>query len=206
MEEVRFPDRPPLEKIPLDEAVEREVHLREGNISLILESYDDIFSDFDPRPTPERALSDDFLSECRRAAHDRREKEIELRLMVPKVNRNLEEEAKIKHRLKAHFHKHLQEKGEEINSIKNEGWRWFSLGAICMIVGAYLYTSGETGGILGLTNANFFYHMLIMIFEPAGWFLVWEGMDQILLATKEHKHELLFYEKMAQSRVEFFGY
>ena len=51
--------------------MEREVSLREGNISLILDSYNDMFSDFDPRSFSERALSDDFLSECKRAARDK---------------------------------------------------------------------------------------------------------------------------------------
>ena len=36
---------------------------KEGNVSLVLESYNDIFSDFDPRNYSERALSDDFLIE-----------------------------------------------------------------------------------------------------------------------------------------------
>ena len=41
--------------------MEREVELREGNISLVLDSYDDLFSDFDPRDYSQKALSDDFL-------------------------------------------------------------------------------------------------------------------------------------------------
>ncbi|MBI2151367.1 hypothetical protein HYU21_01420, partial [Candidatus Woesearchaeota archaeon] len=42
-----------------EERIEFEV--REGNISLVLDSYDDIFSDFDPRDYSEKALSEDFL-------------------------------------------------------------------------------------------------------------------------------------------------
>ena len=44
---------------------EKNTALKEGNISLILDSYDDIFSDFDQRDFSERSLSDDFLIECR---------------------------------------------------------------------------------------------------------------------------------------------
>ena len=40
---------------------------REGNISIVLDSYDDLFSDFDPRPYRIRALSDDFLLECKKS-------------------------------------------------------------------------------------------------------------------------------------------
>lgn len=56
---------------------------RQGNISLILDSYDDIFSDFDPRPFSEKALSDDFLVECKRAARDKDRSVVELKLLVP---------------------------------------------------------------------------------------------------------------------------
>ena len=35
--------------------------LKKGEISLLLDSYTGIFSDFDPRPYAERTLSDDFL-------------------------------------------------------------------------------------------------------------------------------------------------
>jgi hypothetical protein len=45
--------------------------LREGNISLVIESYNALFSDFDPRTSSERGISDDFLSEVKRAARER---------------------------------------------------------------------------------------------------------------------------------------
>lgn len=42
-----------------------------AEISLVLDTYDDIFSDFDPRPYGERALSSDFLDEAKKAARDK---------------------------------------------------------------------------------------------------------------------------------------
>ena len=86
---------------------EKEVEIKEGNISLILESYNDIFSSFDPRPSSERALSDDFLIECKRSARDK-EGVFELRLLLPPHKRNTNEEAMIKKRLKDHFKKHFK--------------------------------------------------------------------------------------------------
>jgi len=68
-------------------------NLREGNISLILDSYDDIFSDFDPGDYSERALSDDFLSECKKAAVNKEER-LELRFLVPKTKRDYKEKIK----------------------------------------------------------------------------------------------------------------
>lgn len=87
--------------------------LMQKNISLILDSYDDIFSDFDPRPYSEKALSDDFLSECRKASRDKKDDEVELRLLVPAQKREINDETKIKRRLKDHFQKHFNEKSNE---------------------------------------------------------------------------------------------
>ncbi|NYT12918.1 MAG: hypothetical protein GKC01_00225, partial [Candidatus Methanofastidiosa archaeon] len=66
-----------------------KIILREKNISLILDSYDDLFSDFDPRPYSVRGLSDDFLIECRRAVRGIKTESpvLELRLLVPKNKR-----------------------------------------------------------------------------------------------------------------------
>ena len=84
------------------------VEFREGNISLILDSYDDIFSDFDPRSYSEKALSDDFLEECKKAAKDKEERP-ELRLLVQKNKRDYKDEIRIKKRLREHFQRHYKE-------------------------------------------------------------------------------------------------
>ena len=59
------------------------VDLREGNISLILDDYNDLFSDFDPRHYSERALSDDFLAESKRASRDKPAGSLEVKFLVP---------------------------------------------------------------------------------------------------------------------------
>src|SRR3989344_4468624 len=91
--------------------------LKKANISLILESYQDIFSDFDPRPFAEKSLSDDFLLECRRAAREKDDKSMEIILSLPRTKRNLNDEFKIKRRLKEHFHKHFIEKDKELTNM-----------------------------------------------------------------------------------------
>ena len=44
---------------------EKQKILEMSEISLILDTYDDMFSSFDPRPYSQRALSEDFLSEAK---------------------------------------------------------------------------------------------------------------------------------------------
>jgi hypothetical protein len=72
-------------------------------VSLWLDTYEDIFSDFDPHPYGRRALSEDFLAEARRAVRDRRDEVPELRLLVPTRIRSLEDETIIRKRLRDHF-------------------------------------------------------------------------------------------------------
>lgn len=169
---------------------------RERNISLILEGYNDIFSDFDPRSFSERALSDDFLLECKRAAIDKADHGIEIILSVPKTIRNSTDEAKIKQRMKEHFHKHYLKKEKEMKKIKKEGVVWVLIGAIFLSIILYGLVSFESV----LLNSFF------TILEVPSWFIMWEGMNKILLESRKDESEFRFYHKMANAHFLFKGY
>jgi len=166
--------------------------LREGNISLILDSYDDIFSDFDPRPFSEKALSDDFLNECRKASVDKPDQGIELRFLLPKSQRVLKQEVQIKKRLQNHFLKHFHVKEHELNSIRSEGIRWTVLGGCLTLLATLFYQKS------GLLNG-----FLVVLLEPGGWFILWNGLDKIFFKSKEEKPEFEFYRKMASAKISF---
>jgi len=180
----------------LIEELSEEEKMRQGNISLILDTYNDIFSDFDPRGYSERALSDDFLLECKRAARDKDpEIGIELRLLVPKSRRNLSDESRIKQRLKLHFHKHFKEKHNEIRSIKREGIAWVVIGLVFIFLATIIYT-----------YKGFLFNLLFVVLEPAGWFTLWSGLDKIFITARGKKPELDFYRKMANAKIIFISY
>ena len=171
-----------------------EVGLKEGNISLILDSYDDIFSDFDPRPYTQKALSDDFLSECKKASVDK-DKELELRFLVPKNKRKSNEEYEIRKRLRNHFQKHFKEKEKEIKSMEKIGLVWFFLGAIVMFASTFFY---EFPGLL--------FKFLFIVSQPAGWFFFWEGLGKIFIEAKKKKPDYDFYRKMSKAKIYFLDY
>lgn len=177
--------------------------LKEGNISLILDSYDDIFSDFDPRPFFDRGLSHDFLTECRNAVKDREEVGYELRLMIPKEKRNVEDEIQIKKRLNNHFQKHHVEKELEVSKIKTQGMRWFVLGAALLFLSGVLYT--YEGHFMEETDLlkSLGFNLILIIFEPAGWFFAWTGLDRYFFGAKEEETHLKFYKKMANAKIYF---
>lgn len=178
----------------LVEEVEKEEEMRQGNISLILEGYNDLFSDFDPRPTEQRALSDDFLLEIKRAARDK-ELGLELRLMMPKIKRNLTEEAKIKKRIKAHFNKYYKEKEKEIRKLRIEGGLLCFIGIALSIAATFIYS-----------NTSFLSTLALVILEPAGWFSIWNGLDKIFFEVRGKKPDINFYKKMANANVSFISY
>lgn len=169
-------------------------------ISLRIEHHDDIFSDFDIRPYSRRALSVDFIEEIKRASHDKNGGEIELILHLPEKERNEYHESVIRERLMAHFKKHHQMLAKEKAHVLKVGLSMSILGVICMIIASF--------AVFEDTTNNFGLSFLVVFLEPAAWFLLWEGMDQIIFNSKNINPNLNFYRKMVavQGHIHFASY
>jgi hypothetical protein len=161
------------------------------DILLGINSYEDIFSDFDPRPYSLKALSGDFLSECKKVSEDK--KQVNLKFLIPKKERNLKDEAKIKRRLKEHFKKHTRIKKKKIFDTRLFGFIWFVLGCIMMIMCAFFLNY----------KGPFWFNIVITIASPSGWFFLWEGLGKILIKAKEDIPDYVFNKKMANAEIIF---
>lgn len=170
---------------------------RHGNVSLVLDSYNDIFSGFDPRHFSERAISIDFLDECKRAVRERNEDELELRLSIPKNKRDEQNEMHIKRRIVNHFQKHFAEKERDEKKLKSRGYKFVIAGIFFMVSAA---------AVNHYLKESFLITLLTIIFEPAGWFTFWEGLNQLIFETEKKKPELNFYRKMANAHIYFTSY
>lgn len=163
-------------------------------ISLWLDSYDDIFSDFDPRLFSERNISDDFLDEIKKVSAENELSVNEIKLLLPAKNRNQDIELLIIKRLRAFFnatyHYHLIKKNNE----RKRGFIFIFIGIIMMTL-ASVISSNRTSNLL--------MNSLLMFVEPSGWFLVWSGMDFLIQISKKEKIELDFYEKILKSKIVF---
>ena len=169
--------------------------LQQSEISLLLDSYDDIFSDFDPRPYNQRALSQDFLAESQRAARDKASGQIQLKFMILGSRRDAVHEALIKKRLKEHFKKHLEEARVQVNHIIRQGVVFSVIGVVLMFAATLvLFRSPETTMLTSF---------LVIFLEPAGWFFFWEGLNLVIFESKKMRPNLKFYEKMAKSELSF---
>lgn len=171
---------------------------RLSQISLWLDSYDDIFSDFDPRPFAERALSDDFLQEAKKASYDKNDGNIRLQFLVPLHERKKKHEPTIQKRLRNHFKKHYTLLRNEHLKLLKMGYSFCMTGVILMLLTAYVFVHEEA--------LNFFVTFLAVIMEPGGWFLFWEGLNIIVFESKKQKPNLDFYEKMSRCYIEFQPY
>ncbi len=177
---------------------EKQKLLELSQISLWLDDYDDIFSDFDPRPYAQRALSDDFLSEARKASRDKTSGKIELRFLVPAAKCQQAHETTIKKRLREHFKKHHDRYVKDYHVVIRQGIQFAAAGVVIMFLTTFLLLkSGEK---------NILLNFLIVLLEPAGWFLFWEGLNLAIFQSKSKKPEVTFYEKMAACEVVFATY
>jgi len=173
---------------------EKKNLLRLSEISLILDTYDDIFSDFDPRPFSERTISDDFLLEARRASRDLPSGKIELKFLIPQKQRNIGSENLIRKRLRDYFIRHHQIMQEEMRKTLFRTALMAVLGVVFIMVSTYLR---------GLGSTSFSMRFLTTLLEPAGWFTTWTGLDEWYYTFTEKKKEHLFFEKMSRAEIIF---
>jgi len=171
---------------------ERKTLIDESEISLVLDTYDDIFSDFDPRTYDNRVLSFDFLMEAKRAAREK-VSGLELKFMMPAALCDKDKETLIIKRLHSHFHKHMQLLQKERSTKVRNGILIALLGfflTACAAVLSHYYNS---------LNAA----ILLVLLEPAGWFSIWNGLDMVFQGSKTTNEDYNFYQKMATAEIVF---
>ncbi len=172
--------------------------LNKTEISLVLDTYDDIFSDFDPRPYNERALSEDFLTAAKRAARGRREEGMDLHLLIPKAVRNTAHEELIKQRLREYFKKHYRLLRKEYAGYRRHAMMLVLAGVIIGIVDAVVLSTINQAGILA--------DLVGIILTPASWYSVWTGFDHLVVRPREDAAEEAFYRKLRETQISFTPY
>ena len=176
---------------------EKEKLLKLSEISLWIDTYDDIFSDFDPRPYNQRAISDDFLNELMKATRSKTSGKTEIRFLVPTRIRSTHQEVIIKKRLQEYFHHRMNMVKQERKEIMIHG-AWFTGIGIAVMLLATIILAHENDSLL----FNFF----IVLLEPAGWFLFWNGMDTLIYRVKTKTPDHDFNKNMAKAEITFMSY
>jgi hypothetical protein len=181
------------------EGDEKQKLLQMSEISIQLDTYEDIFSDFDPRPFSQRAISDDLLLVMKKAAQVKASGNIEVKFLIPKKMANSEHETLIKRRFKEYFKKHHELKHKEVSKAQRKAGAFIISGAIISMLTTYLIATGTS--LTGIWH--FFLTLLIVLCEPAGWFFIWDGLSRFVSIKEENSSELNFYDKMLKAEYEF---
>ncbi len=176
----------------------RQKLLQISEISLWLYSYEDIFSDFDPRPYSQRALSEDFLNESKKITKEKSFSQLELKFAIPGKLRDYEKEKLIKKRLKDHFKRHLEQSKKEFRKTVSFGLSFSFLGIILMFLATFMFFK--------FYKSTLWTSFLITFLEPAGWFFFWEGLNVAIFEARKVKENVEFNEKMSKAEISFTSY
>jgi hypothetical protein len=162
-----------------------------ADISLWLDSYDDIFSDFDSRNYIKRRVSEDFIDELKAALKYRTEHLDALVLLLPPDIRKADSEKDIVAGLKDQF-RHRN----EIFVAKHR--KIFRKGILMSLGGLALMTISSLMTVKGYPAVAL--HITI---DPGSWFMLWTGLDALLYDYRTAIKDSKFYALLEQLKIHF---
>ncbi len=166
-------------------------------ITLALDTYDDIFSDFDPRPYSQRELSEDFLKEIQRRYMEDKRGRFELHFTIPSSERDTKEEALIKKRLREHFMFMLKREEENILNTKMRGYAYIIIGAIVLLANVYAFFEFHESSLI--------YQIISVLLVPAGWYGMFTGIGKVIDEPFLSVEKKAVYEKFEKANYIFFS-
>lgn len=165
-------------------------------IHMGLDSYDDIFSDFDPSPYQERLLSEDFILEAKRRYAETKKGGLELRFSLPGKLRSQKTESLIKRRLKQYFQMKVKDSEDEIRRSRARGAIYFAAGFVVLLTVAFV------PGVEALKGAAHFIEILLV---PIGWFGMFDGVELLIESPRKFEKEINFNRKLSEANYTFFS-
>lgn len=167
-------------------------------ISIWLDKYDDLFSEFDSSSFKARTLSDNFLTEVRKLVHEAQDaKNIELKFNLMQDEPNVETEALIIKNMHDYFASKAKAAKDEMTSTLRKGGL-LSLAGFALIT--FLILVGHTwSNFILLKGAE-------MMLDPFGWFLVWNGLDMVFVQSKKEQPTVDFNLKMTSAKLTFMAF
>ncbi|MBI5873817.1 MAG: hypothetical protein HZB36_06725 [Candidatus Omnitrophica bacterium] len=173
-----------------------EDHIRDiQEISIAIDSWDDIFSDFDPSPLESRILSEDFLAELKKRYRETQRGNFIVTIYAPLFLKDDTSERLVIKRLKQYFKfRHLSVQ-KEINDAIAKG----TIFVICGIVFLGFLTLGTYFKIFDTLTLE----LIGIILLPLGWFGIWEGFSRIIEPAPLLKLDVELFGKFAKAQYKF---
>ena len=164
-------------------------------ISIAIDTWDDIFSDFDPRPLSIRALSEDFIAELKKRYRETRKGAFLVTIYAPVSLKNAESEKAVTQRLKKHFKHRAMQRQKELNRIRRRGFIFVIMG-VCFLGFLTIITYFQLYRELTI-------EILGIIFMPLGWFGIWEGFSKIIDTSPMFIQEEILFNKLSKANYQF---
>lgn len=163
-------------------------------LSLWLDHYNDIYSNFDSRNYAKRRISEDFLYELKNILKQREEKESMLVFYLPEKRRSPVDESMISGSLRQYFKKQFQLQQAHCRKKLKRGLLFLFTGMLII-----------TGNILAIyyIRNSFFPTALRLLLEPAGWFFLWTSLEFLFGDYRELMNERSFYKELSEIKIEF---
>jgi len=174
-------------------AEQRVQDLRE--IGVVIDTWDDIFSDFDPRPLGERTVSGDFTDELKKRYKETQAGNFIITIYAPISLREEESERMVTNRLRKHFRYKFLQKKKVITTIHIRGIIFVVVG-ICSLGFLTLATYFKFMGELALQISS-------IVFMPLGWFGIWEGLSKLIDTSPVVIRDSKLFEKLQKATYHF---
>ncbi|MBN3037884.1 MAG: hypothetical protein JW869_00540 [Candidatus Omnitrophica bacterium] len=164
-------------------------------IAIVIDSWDDVFSDFDPRPLSERTVSGDFAEELKKRYRETRAGDFVITIYAPIALKDESSEQMVAEHLRKHFHYLSLQKQKAIKRIRMRG-------AIFVCVGI--------SSLSFLTLATYFKFLSTIAIEiaaivlmPLGWFGFWEGLSKLVDTSPAFLQDEIFFDKLSKTTYQF---
>ncbi len=157
-----------------------------AELNLWLDSYNDIYSDFDSRHYLKRRISDDFLYELRTEMKYKEHHAGDMVLLLPLERRDEPSEKIIADSLTDFFSSQFRFQQDKCRKKLNKGNLLLVAGVIIMLINSWVsYSSRESFPITGIK----------VLLEPAGWFLLWAALDFLFYDFAELEKRTKFLQR-----------
>ncbi|OHD18992.1 MAG: hypothetical protein A2087_03140 [Spirochaetes bacterium GWD1_61_31] len=159
-------------------------------VEIALDSYDDLFSDFDIRNYRDRQFSVDFLDELKiRTRKGSSGHGLDIVLLLPQPERKAEFEALIAARLARFIAERRKRNQDKLKKAFIQSAIYIAIGIAIMLI-ANLF-SGQVTRLV----SDF---MLI-----PSWFFIWNGLERFILHRQEFRAKLRYYGLLAKASFVF---
>ncbi|MFH0732970.1 MAG: hypothetical protein V2A72_08680 [Candidatus Omnitrophota bacterium] len=178
-------------------AIEEYLHnIKDINeISVAIDRWDDIFSDFDPSPIEHRTLSEDFIYELKKRHRESKSGRFIITIYAPKSLHDEATEKMVINRLKQYFHfRALQEK-KQLRGVRITGFVFVACGISSLALLTILTYSKK------FTDLTI--ELIGIVFMPLGWFGLWEGFSRIVDSSPLLRQDENLFIRLSKASYQF---